>query len=229
MRHDIQGVLAKVKALRKYQHSYFLNSCLCPERSVLHQAGFLVPHWIGITTAKMSGDNKRGKKRKATNRDKQVEEEQGRDTDEKEDKGQEEWHGHLEFPKKLKEHKKQQVNHFTDTRLMTPNKFLPEQTLNECAVPACFHIIGMKGNPATDKLIRAMFWMDVANTIAGRMSHRRSAMIEKIKNMHQGKTNPCKQTSEQHEHELIFNLCLSQGQEGRGDMRKSRRLAAQRF
>ena len=64
----------------------------------MHQAGFLVPHWIGITTANM-GDDRRGKNRKATNREENDEEEQERDTNEKEDKGQEEWHGYLEFPK----------------------------------------------------------------------------------------------------------------------------------
>ena len=186
----------------------------------MHQAGFPVLHWIGITTANMGGD-KRGRKRKATTGEENEEEEEERDADEKEDKEQEEWHSHLEFSKKLDECQKQQVNHFTDTRLVTINKFLPKQALNKCAVPACFHVIRFTGNSAPDKLARAMCWTDVMNAIAGRMSHRRSAVIEKMKNMHQGKSSQRKQTSEQHEHELIFNLCLSQGQEGRGDMRKS--------
>ena len=194
----------------------------------MHQAGFLVPHWIGITTANMGGD-KRGRKRKVTTGEENEEEEEERDADEKEDKEQEEWHSYLECPKKLDGCQKQQVHYFTDTRLMTANKFLPKQALNECAVPACFHVIRFAGNSAPDKLKRAMCWIDVMNTIAGRMSHRRSAVIEKMKNMHQGKSSQGKQTSEQHEHELIFNLCTSQGQEGRGDMRKSRRLATQRF
>mgnify|MGYP000007611835 CR=1 FL=1 len=174
------------------------------------------------------GGDKRGRKRKPTTGEENEEEEEERDANEKEDKEQEEWHSYLEFPKTLDLEQKKWVHHFTDTRLMTANKFLPKQAPNECAVPACFHAIRMTGNSAPDKLAWAMCWMDVMNTIAGRMSHRRSAVIEKMKNTHQGKTNPCKQTSEQHEHELIFNLCLSQGQEGRGDMRKSQRLVTQR-
>ena len=163
----------------------------------------------------------RGRKREVANREEPVKEEQERDVDENEDKRQDEWHDYLEFSKKLRDKCRPLVHHFTDSCIVTLNKFLPEQTPNECVVPACFHVIKMTGNSAPEKLLWAMCWMDVMNTITGRMSHRRSAMIEKMKNMHQGKTDPCKQTSEQHEHEPIFNLCLSQGQEGRGDMRKS--------
>ena len=163
---------------------------------------------IRITTIKMSGDCCGERKRREENREEHVGEETERVTEEIEDKRQDEWLGCLEFPKKLDDCQKKHVNHFTDTCLMTLNKFLPEQTLNKCAAPTCFHKIRIKGNSPPEKLKQAMLWTDCSNMIAGRMSHRRSAVIEKIKNLFKGETNPCKQTLEQHE--LIFNLCFFQ-------------------
>ena len=150
----------------------------------------------------------RGSKRKVPNRDETVKEEQEKDTNENEDKRQDERHDYLEFPKKLTPEFRQLVHHFTGTHLLTLNKFLPKQTLNECVAPACFHKIGMTGNSAPEKLKRAMLWTDCSNMITARMSHRRSTVIEKIKNLFQGETNPHKQTLEQHE--LIFNLYFFQ-------------------
>ena len=185
-----------------------MNAGLCPERRVSHKAGFPVQHWIRITTVKMLGNDKRGRKRRGANREEPVKEKPERDTNENEDKRQDEWCDCFKFPKKPREEDMPLVHHFTDSCIMTHNKFLPEQALNQVAVATCFQKIGMKGNSPIEKLRWAMLWTDCGNMIAGRMSHGRSAVIEKIKNLFHGETNPHKQTSEQHE--LIFNLCFFQ-------------------
>jgi hypothetical protein len=179
----------------------------------------------------MSGDHCGERKRRAENREEHAGEETERDTDEKEDKRQDEWLGHLEFPKKLREEDSIAVRHFTDSRvmsrIMSNNIFLTEQALNEVVVAACFQTIGIKGYSHTEKLRRAMLWTDCRNMIAERMSHRRSLAIEKFEILFHGKTNKNITSSDQHE--LIFNVCFFQQRQGMRHMRKSQMVSVQRI
>ena len=98
--------------------------------------GSVTPGWLSSSALDQihncqDVDDKRGGKRRGANREEPVKEEQERDADENEDKGQEEWHDYLEFPKKPRDEHRPLVHHFTDSRIMTLNKFLPKQTLNE--------------------------------------------------------------------------------------------------